>query len=90
MSTPGLRSGCTPADCFALLRAVGNYGLIVNTIFGQFFNMQLALVISIVLSAISIPYYAKHKLWDTVIFIAFMMSINLTSALNGVPGCRDL
>ena len=90
MSTPGLRSGCLPADCFALLRAVGNYGLIVNTIFGQFFNMQLALVISIVLSAISIPYYAKHKLWDTVIFIAFMMSINLTSALNGVPGCRDL
>lgn len=90
MNSMRLHDGRIPADYFALLRAVGNYGLIVNTIFGQFFNMQLALVISIVLSAISIPYYAKHKLWDTVIFIAFMMSINLTSALHGVPGCRDL
>lgn len=74
----------------ALLRAVGNYGLMVNTIFGQFFNMQAALFIGLVLSAISIPYYAKHKLWDTVIFITFMMCINLTSALHGVPGCPDL
>jgi len=75
---------------YALLRAAGNYGLIANTIFGQFFNMQAALLISILLSAISIPYYAKNKLWDTVIFIVFMVCINLTSALNGVPGCSDL
>ena len=75
---------------FGLLRAVGNYGLMANTIFGQFFNMQAALVISLVLSAISIPYYAKNKIWDTVAFIAFMMCINLVSALNGVPGCSDL
>ena len=73
---------------FALLRAVGNYGLIVNTVFGHFFNMQLSLVFSLVLSLISIPNYAKNKLWDTVIFIAFMMCINLASALNGVPGCE--
>jgi hypothetical protein len=72
---------------YALLRAVGNYGLIVNTIFGQFFNMQAALFIGLFLSVISIPYYAKSKLWDTVIFIIFMMALNLTSALNGVPGC---
>ena len=72
----------------AFLRAVGNYGLIVNTVFGQFFNMQLSLVFGLVLSLISIPYYAKNKLWDTVIFIAFMMCINLASALNGVPGCN--
>ena len=39
----------------------------VNTIFGQFFNMQAALFIGLVLSAIGIPYYAKHKLWDTVV-----------------------
>ena len=75
---------------FVILRVIGNYGLIVNTIFGQFFNMQLALVISLVLSLMGIPYYAKNKLWDTVFFIAFMMSINLASALNGVPGCRNL
>ena len=74
----------------ALLRATGNYGLIVNTIFGQFFNMELSLIISIALSLISIPYYAKNKLWDTVIFIAFMMTINLASALNGVPGCNKI
>ena len=72
----------------AFLRAVGNYGLVVNTIFGQFFDMKTALFIGLVLSTISIPYYAKHKLWDTVIFITFMMCINLTSALHGVPGCR--
>jgi hypothetical protein len=60
----------------------------VNAIFGQFFNMQLALFIGLVLSAISIPYYAQNKLWDTVIFIVFMGTINLTSALHGVPGCR--
>ena len=71
----------------SLLRAVGNYGLMINTIFGQFFNMQAALIIGLVLSTIGVPYYAKHKLWDTVIFIAFMMCINLTSALHGVPGC---
>ena len=73
---------------FALLRAVGNYGLIVNTVFGHFVNMQLSLVFSLVFSLISIPYYAKNKLWDTVVFIAFMMCINFASALNGVPGCR--
>jgi len=77
-------------DNLALLRAIGNYGLIVNTIFGQFFNMKLSLLISIALSLISIPYYAKNKLWDTVIFIAFMMSINFASALNGVPGCNRI
>ena len=90
MSSLRLHNGRISVNCFALLRAFGNYGLIVNTIFGQFFNMQLALIISIVLSAISIPYYAKNKLWDTVIFIVFMMSINLASSLHGVPGCRDL
>ena len=74
----------------AFLRVVGNYGLMVNTIFGQFFNMQAALFIGLFLSVIGIPYYAKHKLWDTVIFIVFMMCINLASALNGVPGCPDL
>ena len=67
---------------------IGNYGLVINTIFGQFFDMKTALFIGLVLSAISIPYYAKNKLYDTVIFIAFMMALNLTSALNGVPGCR--
>jgi hypothetical protein len=77
-------------NSFVFLRVVGNYGLIVNTIFGQFFDMRLALVISLLLSLISIPYYAKHRLWDTVLFIAFIMSINLASVLNGVPGCRDL
>jgi hypothetical protein len=72
---------------FGLLRAIGNYGLIVNAIFGQFFNMQASLFVGLVLSVISIPYYAKSKLWDTVIFIVFMMALNLTSALSGVPGC---
>ena len=70
------------------LRMIGNYGLIANTVLGQFFNMQLALFIGLALSCISIPFYAKHKLWDTVVFIAFMMALNLTSALSGVPGCR--
>jgi len=74
----------------ALLRVIGNYGLIVNTVFGQFFNMELSLIFSIALSLISIPYYAKNKLWDTVIFIAFMMTINFASALNGVPGCNRI
>ena len=74
----------------SLLRAIGNYGLIVNSVFGQFFNMELSLIFSIALSLISIPYYAKNKLWDTVIFIAFMMSINFASALNGVPGCNRI
>jgi hypothetical protein len=77
-------------DNLALLRAIGNYGLIVNAVFGQFFNMELSLIFSIALSLISIPYYAKNKLWDTVIFIAFMMSINFASALNGVPGCNRI
>jgi hypothetical protein len=72
---------------FGLLRAIGNYGLIANAIFGQFFNMQASLFFSLALSVISIPYYAKSKLWDTVIFIVFMMALNLTSALSGVPGC---
>jgi len=74
----------------SFLRIVGNYGLIANTIFGQFFNMQASLVIGLVLSVISIPYYAKNKIWDTVAFIAFMMCINFVSALNGVPGCSGL
>jgi hypothetical protein len=71
-----------------ILRAIGNYGLIANTIFGQFFHLQASLFIGLALSIISIPFYARTKMWDTVIFISFMMSINLVSALNGVPGCR--
>ena len=75
---------------YAVLRAVGNYGLIANTVFGQFFNLQASLFVSSLLGLISIPYYAKTKVWDTVIFIVFMMVVNLTSALHGVPGCPDL
>jgi hypothetical protein len=71
-----------------ILRQVGNFGLIANTIFGQFFHLQASLFIGLALSLISIPFYARTKMWDTVIFICFMMSINLISALNGVPGCR--
>ncbi len=70
------------------LRQVGNFGLVANTIFGQFFHLQASLFIGLFLSLISVPFYAKTKMWDTVFFIAFMMVINLTSALNGVPGCR--
>ena len=70
------------------LRKIGNYGLVANTVFGQFFDLRMSLFIGLALSLISIPYYAKNKLWDTVIFIAFMMTLNLTSALSGVPGCR--
>ena len=73
---------------YGLLRAAGNYGLIVNTIFGQFYDLRMSLFIGLALSLISIPYYAKNKLYDTVIFIAFMMTLNLISALSGVPGCR--
>lgn len=72
---------------YGLLRAIGNYGLIANTIFGQFFNLQASLFVSLALSLISIPYYAKTKVWDTVVFIVFMMSVNLASAIHGVPGC---
>ena len=71
----------------SVLRVIGNYGLIVNAVFGQFFDLRLSLFIGLALSLISIPYYAKNKLWDTVIFIAFMMVLNLASALSGVPGC---
>lgn len=70
------------------LRQVGNFGLIANTIFGQFVHLQASLFIGLALSLISIPYYAKAKMWDTVMFILFIMIINLTSAVNGVPGCR--
>lgn len=72
------------------LRALGNYGLIVNTVFGQFFNLQLSLFISVFLSAVTLPYYLKHRLWDTVTFIVFINVVNLAGALNGVPGCPDL
>jgi hypothetical protein len=73
---------------YGFLRTVGNYGLIANTIFGQFFHLQASLFVSLFLSLISIPYYAKIKVWDTVVFIAFMMTINTVSAIHGVPGCR--
>jgi hypothetical protein len=73
---------------YGLLRKIGNYGLIANTVFGQFFNLQASLFVALFLSLISIPYYAKIKVWDTVVFIVFMMSINLASAIHGVPGCN--
>ena len=71
-----------------VLRQAGNFGLIANTIFGQFIHLQASLFVGLALSLISIPFYAKTKIWDTVIFICFMMAINLTSALSGVPGCK--
>jgi hypothetical protein len=49
---------------YDLLRKLGNYGLIANTIFGQFVNLQMSLVVSAVLGLISIPYYAKTKVPD--------------------------
>ena len=72
---------------YKYFRIVGNFGLIANTIFGQFFNLQASLFISLALSLISIPFYAKARIWDTVMFIVFIMTVNLTSALRGVPGC---
>jgi hypothetical protein len=48
----------------------------------------MSLVVSAVLGLISIPYYAKTKVWDTVIFISFIITVNLVSAMKGVPGCR--
>jgi len=71
-----------------LLRQIGNWGLIVNTLYGQFFNIESSLYIGLALSMISIPFYAKTKMWDTVVFIAFMTTINLLSAIHGVPGCK--
>ena len=72
---------------YDLLRKLGNYGLIANTSFGQFVNLQMSLVVSAVLGLISIPYYAKTKVWDTVVFISFIITVNLISAMKGVPGC---
>jgi hypothetical protein len=60
----------------------------VNTIFGLFFNMQISLFLGVLLSLLCVPYYFRTKLWDTVIFIGFMAAINLTAALNSVPGCK--
>jgi hypothetical protein len=71
-----------------ILRQAGNFGLIANTIFGQFVHLQASLFVGLALSLISIPFYAKTKMWDTVLFIGFMMVINLISALSGVPGCK--
>jgi hypothetical protein len=72
---------------YDLLRKLGNYGLIANTLFGQFVNLQMSLVVSAVLGLISIPYYAKTKVWDTVVFISFIITVNVISAMKGVPGC---
>jgi len=72
----------------ARLRAFANYALVANTIFGQFVHMQAALFISVLLSLLTLPFYARSRMWDTVVFICFMVAINLSGALSGVPGCR--
>lgn len=71
----------------SILRAVGNYGLMVNTIFSLYFNLQTGLFIGLGLSALCLPFYIKTKMWDTVAFIIFMMIINFGAAASGVPGC---
>jgi hypothetical protein len=73
----------------SLLRALGNYGLIVNTVFGQFVNLRVGLFVSVLLSFTTLPYYVKHKLWDTVAFIAFINAVNLASVIYGIPGCHS-
>ena len=72
----------------SLLRALSNYGLIVNAVFGIYGNFQLSLLFNVILSALCVPFYAKVKLWDTVAFITFMMAINLSGFLLGTPGCK--
>jgi hypothetical protein len=72
------------------LRIIGNYGLIANTIFGQFVNLRIGLCIGIFLSLTTLPYYVKHRLWDIVAFIAFINAVNLASAISGIPGCHNI
>jgi hypothetical protein len=72
----------------SFLRALGNYGLMVNTMFGLYFHMQTGLYVGLVFSSFCLPFYIKTKMWDTVIFIAFMSVINLGAAVSGVPGCK--
>ena len=71
----------------AKLRVISNYGLILNTIFGIYGHFQWSLGISVLLSAMCVPFYARVKLWDTVAFIAFMMAVNLSGFIYGTPGC---
>jgi hypothetical protein len=71
----------------AKLRLISNYGLIINTTFGIYWHFQWSLGIGVLLSALSVPFYSKAKLWDTVAFITFMMAVNFSGFIYGTPGC---
>ena len=70
------------------MRQLCNYGLVVVALFSLFVNMKWGLVYNVGLSLLCLPYYAKTKMWDTVFFIAFMITVNSFGIIAGVPGCK--
>ena len=61
----------------AKLRVASNIGLILGQCVLLFVAKDMGLIIIVCSSLLSVPFFMKEKMWDVLVLIVFMQTINL-------------
>ena len=60
------------------LRVISNVGLIVGQCLLLFVSRDVGLVVIIISSLLSFPFFLHTRMWDVLLLMTFMLIINLT------------
>ena len=58
------------------LRVLSNLGLIIGQCVLLFASRELGLLLCIVSGLLAVPFYFKGRMWDVLVLIAFLQTIN--------------
>ncbi len=61
----------------ARLRIVSNIGLILGQCILLFASREVGLIVIISSSVLSFPYFLHEKMWDVIVLMIFMSTINI-------------
>lgn len=63
------------------LRVLSNIGLIVGQCVLLFASRDVGLIILILSSLLSVPFFLQERMWDVLVLMAFMFVVNVTGLL---------
>ena len=58
------------------LRVLSNIGLIISQCVLLFVSRELGLLLCIASGLLSVPFYYRGRMWDVLVLISFMQTIN--------------
>ena len=65
-----------------LMRVVGSISVIVAYFVILHINVLAGVIINFIADLISIPYFAKTKVWDVVIMLSFLLAISISKLVS--------